>query len=46
MACEDAKSAAEAVYLPALEAVDSWAIEDGELVLSTDGEETLRFAAA
>jgi putative lipoprotein len=45
MACEDAKSAAEAAYLPALEAVDSWAIEDGELVLSTDGEETLRYGA-
>ena len=46
MACEDDKSAAEAAYLPALEAADSWAIEDGELVLSTDGEETLRFEAA
>jgi heat shock protein HslJ len=46
MACEDAKSAAEGAYLPALEAVDSWAIEDGELVLSTDGEETLRYGAA
>jgi heat shock protein HslJ len=46
MACEDDKSAAEAVYLPALEAADAWAIEGGELVLSTDGEETLRFSAA
>jgi heat shock protein HslJ len=46
MACEDDKSAAEAAYLPALEAADAWAIEDGELVLSTGGEETLRFSAA
>jgi heat shock protein HslJ len=46
MACEDDKSAAEAAYVPALEAADSWAIEDGELILSTDGEETLRFEAA
>jgi hypothetical protein len=46
MACEDDKSAAEAVYLPALEAADSWAIEDGELVLSSGGEESLRFSGA
>ena len=46
MACEDDKSAAEAAYLPALEAADAWAIEGGELILSTDGEETLRFSAA
>jgi heat shock protein HslJ len=43
MACEDAKTAVEAAYLPALEAVDAWAIEGGELVLSADGEETLRY---
>jgi heat shock protein HslJ len=46
MACEDDKSAAEAAYLPALEAADAWAIEDGELVLSSGGEESLRFGAA
>jgi heat shock protein HslJ len=46
MACEDDKSAAEAVYMPALEAADAWAIEGGELVLSSGGEETLRFSAA
>jgi heat shock protein HslJ len=46
MACEDDKSAAEAAYLPALEAADAWVIEGGELVLSTDGEETLRFGTA
>ncbi len=45
MACEEPKMAAEGAYLPALEAADSWAVEDGELVLSTDGEETLRFSA-
>jgi heat shock protein HslJ len=46
MACEEAQSAAEAAYLPALEGADGWAIEGGELVLSTSGEETLRFSAA
>jgi heat shock protein HslJ len=46
MACEDAKSAVEAAYMPALEAADAWAIEDGELVLSSGGEESLRFSAA
>jgi heat shock protein HslJ len=46
MGCEEDKSTAEAAYFPALEAADSWAIEDGELVLSSGGEETLRFAAA
>ena len=46
MACEEPKMAAEAAYLPALEAADSWALEDGELVLSTDGDETLRFSAS
>lgn len=46
MACEEPKMAAEGAYLPALEAADGWAIEDGELVLSKDGEETLRFSAS
>jgi heat shock protein HslJ len=46
MACEEPQSAAEAAYLPALEGADGWAIEGGELVLSTGGEETLRFSAA
>ncbi|MGH3011180.1 MAG: META domain-containing protein [Gaiellaceae bacterium] len=45
MACEEAKMAVEAAYLPALEGVDAWAIEDGELVLSANGEETLRYEA-
>ena len=46
MACEEPKMAAEGAYLPALEAADAWAVEDGELVLSTGGEETLRFSAS
>jgi putative lipoprotein len=46
MACEEPKMAAEGAYMPALEAADAWAIEGGELVLSTDGGETLRFAPA
>jgi heat shock protein HslJ len=46
MACEEPKMAAEGAYLLALEAADGWAMEDGELVLSTDGEETLRFSAS
>jgi heat shock protein HslJ len=46
MACEEPKMAAEAFYLPALEAADAWTVEGGELVLSADGEETLRFTAA
>jgi putative lipoprotein len=46
MACEEPKMAVEAAYLPALEAADAWAIEGGELVLSSGGEETLRFSAA
>jgi len=45
MACEEPKMAAEGAYLPALEAADAWAVSDGELVLSSDGEETLRFSA-
>lgn len=46
MACEEPKMAAEGAYLPALEAADGWAMEDGDLVLSKDGEETLRFSAS
>lgn len=45
MACEEPKMAAESAYLPALEAAEEWAVEGGELVLSTDGKETLRFSA-
>jgi len=45
MACEEAKMAAEAAYLPALEAADAWTIDGDELVLSSDGRETLRFSS-
>lgn len=45
MACEEPKLAAEAAYLPALEAADSWAFEGGDLVLSPGGDETLRLSA-
>jgi heat shock protein HslJ len=45
MACPDDVTAVETAYLPALEAADAWAIDGGELVLSADGEETLRFTA-
>ncbi|HXV58295.1 MAG TPA: META domain-containing protein [Gaiellaceae bacterium] len=46
MACEEPQAAAEDAYLPALEGADGWAVEGGELVLSTGGGETLRFSAA
>jgi heat shock protein HslJ len=46
MACEEAKTATETAFLPALEAADSWALEGDELVLSSGGEETLRFSAS
>lgn len=40
--CDDGD---DGVSLPALEAADAWAVEDGELVLSS-GEESLRVGAA
>jgi heat shock protein HslJ len=36
---------AEETYHSVFDGVDGWAIEDGELILSSDGEEVLRFAA-
>ena len=45
MACEVQKMAVEGAYMPLLEAADAWAIESGELVLSSGGDETLRFSA-
>jgi heat shock protein HslJ len=36
---------AEETYHSVFDDVDGWAIEDGELILSSDGEEVLRFAA-
>lgn len=45
MGCPEPQATTEASYLAALEGVDAWAFEDGELVLSTDGDEALRFSA-
>jgi heat shock protein HslJ len=45
MACEEPKMAVESAYLPALEAADAWAIDGDELVLSSSGDETLRFSS-
>ena len=44
MACELQKMAVEGAYMPALEAADAWSIDGDELVLSSGGEETLRFS--
>lgn len=44
--CPGPEADTEAAYLAALEGVDAWAIEGGELVLSTGGDEALRFSAA
>ena len=46
MACELQKMAVEGAYLPALEAADAWSIDGDELVLSSGGEETLRFSSS
>jgi heat shock protein HslJ len=46
MGCPEPQATTEASYLAALEGVDAWAIEGGELVLFTGGDEALRFSAA
>ena len=46
MACEVQKMAVEGAYLPALEAADAWSIDGDELVISSGGEETLRFSSS
>ena len=46
MACEEPKMTVESTYLAALEAADEWAIDGGELVLSSGGDETLRFSGS
>ena len=46
MACELQKMAVEGAYMPALEAADAWSIDGDELVLSSGGEETLRFSSS
>ena len=38
-------STAENTYRSIFADVDGWAIEDGELILSSDGDEVLRYAA-
>jgi len=44
MACEVQKMAVEGAYMPLLESADAWSIDGDELVLSSGGEETLRFS--
>ncbi|HXV33346.1 MAG TPA: META domain-containing protein [Gaiellaceae bacterium] len=44
--CPGPEADTEAAYLAALEDVDGWAIEGGELVLSSGGDEALRFSAS
>lgn len=46
MACEEPKMTVESTYLAALEAADAWAIDGGELVLTSGGDETLRFTSS
>lgn len=45
MACPEPQMATETAYYQALDAVDTWAVEDGQLVLSGGNEELLRFSA-
>jgi heat shock protein HslJ len=46
MACEEPKQTVETTYLQALEAADAWSIDGAELVLSSNGDETLRFSSS
>ena len=46
MACPGPEMETEETYLSAYAEVDGWSIEDNELVLSADGDELLRYAAA
>jgi heat shock protein HslJ len=46
MACEEPKQTVETTYLQALEAAGAWSIDGGELVLSSNGDETLRFSSS
>lgn len=43
--CPGPEADTEAAYLAALEDVDAWAVDGGELVLSMGGDEVLRFSA-
>jgi heat shock protein HslJ len=46
MACPGPEMETEETYLSVYAEVDGWSIEDSELVLSADGDEVLRYAAA
>ena len=46
MACPRPEKETEETYLSVYAEVDGWSIEDSELVLSADGDEVLRYAAA
>jgi putative lipoprotein len=46
MACEEPKMTVETTYLQALEATDAWSVDGSELVLSSNGDETLRFSSS
>jgi heat shock protein HslJ len=46
MGCPEPEANAEAAYFAALDGVDAWAIEGGELVLSAGGSESLRFSVS
>ena len=46
MACPGPEMKAEETYFSVYAEVDGWSIEDSELVLSADGDEVLRYAAA
>ena len=46
MACPRPEMETEETYLSVYAEVDGWSIEDSELVLSADGDEVLRYAAA
>ena len=46
MACPGPEMKAEETYFTVYAEVDGWSIKDSELVLSADGDEVLRYAAA
>lgn len=46
MGCPAPEMETEATYYSVFATVDGWAIEDGDLILSSDGDEVLRFADA
>ena len=46
MGCPAPEMQTEEAYFSVFDQVDAWSIEDGELVLSADGDEVLRYAPA